>query len=137
MKNLLLVTVLILCSLSSNSQNPTPSIMRIEEKKNPGIAMAISAIVPGSGIAYNDKPLLGLAVFFTEAGLIYHSSKYSSREYKASTRNAATATGIAAGILYVAQLIYAPLDSKHQNKKNGYTTSIQVKDGGVSYCINF
>ena len=106
--------------------------------KNPGMSFTLSAILPGAGEMYNDQVTLGLIVFPGDIALITGGSIMSGSQFNAVTQAFGETFIIAGGILYVAQLVYAPLYSQHLNKKNGFQSmNLELKGSQLSLSLKF
>ena len=113
--------------------------------KNPGYAFTLSAVLPGAGEMYNGQTILGLGIFFGDAGLIYSGvailGVYNEPDYHTSQTLTAGTVLITAGVIvYVGQLVYAPIYSQHWNKKNGFAASkldLKLKGSQLALAYNF
>ncbi|NMM47294.1 DUF5683 domain-containing protein [Marinigracilibium pacificum] len=52
----------------------------IRKKHNPGLAGALSAVIPGGGQFYNKQPVKGIAILILESSAYYFMLRYSNRE---------------------------------------------------------
>ena len=124
--------VLLFIGFSSFAQNASPEVQRVLIPKNPGTAFVYSAILPGSGQMYNDQVALGLIVLGSEAGLVTLGSYLTSLRYATFENQMGNVMFGTAALAYLAQLIYAPIQSSRINKRNNLNYSSRFKLGSNS-----
>lgn len=85
MRQLLLISVLLLFSWSSYSQNEdqlteSDTITVVPTKYSPRLAMAMSAVLPGSGQIYNKK-YWKVPIIYIGGGALVYSTLYNTKYY--------------------------------------------------------
>ena len=136
--------LLFLMAFSYTFAQTKPTMQYVVTEKNPGISFALSAIIPGAGEMYNDQVGLGLAIFFGDAAIMgsgyavysqYNSSSVYHNDFNLGVATFLITTGV---VIDVAQLVYAPLYSRHLNSKNGFSaTSMNLKLKGSQLALSY
>ena len=132
----LLILIAVITSLQSLAQPP----QKVLNDRNPGNAFALSFLLPGAGEMYNNQVGLGLAIFGAEAALITSGIILGSPKYDQKSHNTGKQVLVFGGLIYLAQLIYAPLYSQRWNKKHGFdVSSLHLKADGqnIGLCMTF
>ena len=132
--------LLILIAITTSLQSLAQPVQKVLNDRNPGNAFALSFLLPGAGEMYNNQVGLGLAIFGTEAVLFTSGIILGSPRYDQASHDTGKQVLVFGGLIYLAQLIYAPLYSQRWNKKHGFEVSdLQLKTDGksIGLCMSF
>jgi TM2 domain-containing membrane protein YozV len=107
--------------------------MYVRTEKNPGEAFLLSLIIPGAGQMYNGDVAIGLGVFFG-TGTIFVGGMLLGSETEAFYYIGS----IGGGVVYLAQLIHAPIRAKQISDRywTGQAPLLRYKGKEFSLALN-